>query len=50
MFRDNQGDTLMDETELLMNKGQLKHISKKNPGKKMGSKKIKPNYKKLYKS
>lgn len=38
----------MDETELLMNKGQLKHISVKGPGKGMGSKKIKPDYKKLY--
>ena len=39
----------MDETELLLNKDQLKHISVAKPGKNMGSKKIKPNYKKLYK-
>ena len=46
MFKDGHHGNLMDENELLMNKGQLKHISNKNGG--MGSKKIKPDYKKLY--
>lgn len=48
MFKEGHGGNLMDENELLMNKGQLKHISNKNGG--MGSKNIKPDYKKLYKS
>merc|ERR1712039_1115987 len=46
MFKDGKPGHLMDENELLMNKGQLKHISGENGG--MGSKKIKPDYKKLY--
>jgi len=50
MFKEGQGSTLMDENELLLNKGQLKKISVAKPGKKMGSKKIKPDYKKLYRN
>jgi hypothetical protein len=33
MFKESQGDTLMDENELLLNKPQLKKISVAKPGK-----------------
>lgn len=48
MFKDAQHGGLMNENELLMNKGQLKHISVNKEGETMKSKKIKPDYKKLY--
>jgi len=42
MFKENQELTNMDQTELLMNKGQLKHISDKNVnGNKLEKKKVK---------
>lgn len=37
----------MNQNELLMNKGALKHINDQTEGG-LESKKIKPNYKKLY--
>lgn len=40
MFKENQELTNMDQTELLMNKGQLKHINDKT-GNKLEKKKIK---------
>ena len=48
MFKAQHGSGLMDYNELLMNKGQLKNISKTEQGEGMESKKIKPDYKKLY--
>ena len=41
MFKENQELTNMDQTELLMNKGQLKHINDKHGGNKLEKKKIK---------
>ena len=48
MFKGAHNQALMNENELLMNKGQLKHISTTDQGQGMDSKKIKPDYKKLY--
>ena len=48
MFKEGGHGGLMNENELLMNKGQLKHISKTDTNEHMESKKIKPDYKKLY--
>merc|ERR1712216_1084596 len=48
MFKEGSHGGLMNETELLMNKGQLKHISVNKQGETMDRKSIKPDYKKLY--
>merc|ERR1712110_73902 len=48
MFKENAHGGLMNENELLMNKGQLKHISTHEGNENMEIKKIKPDYKKLY--